>query len=147
MKYSNIITHLSIASWNVQGLISKETNKIDDPNFIHEIQKHHIIALQETHTTSDMYINVPGYYTYQVSRPHVGRKAHGGIAILVKNELRAGVRFLSAETTDLVWVCLKKEFFHTARDVYVGAIYISPYNSSYTKRLEYNHFDVVEQEI
>jgi exonuclease III len=68
MRSLHHISHLSIASWNVQGLKSKEFNKINDTQFVHEIQKHHIIALQETHTSGDMNININGYYTYQVCR-------------------------------------------------------------------------------
>ena len=115
------ISHLSIASWNVQGLLNKEGIKTEDPFFVNEIKKHHIVALQETHSVSYMSIIVPGYYSYQVSRPKSGNKAHGGIAILVRDDLRAGVKFYPAEISDILWVCLKKGFFNTNNDVYIGA--------------------------
>jgi exonuclease III len=141
------ISHLSIASWNVQGLIGKSYNKLKDPSFLQELKKHHVIALIETHCTTDTSITIPGYYTHQVCRPKSNSKAHGGIAILVRSELRAGIKFYHATTNDIIWVCLKKEFFNTNQDIYIGAVYLSPVNSTYTKKLDYNPFDIQEKEL
>jgi len=137
------ISHLSVASWNVQGLGSKVT----DQTFLNEIRKHHILALVETHCTSDMHIAIEGYYTYQVNRSKTGNKAHGGIAFIVKNELRPGIKFYSAQSNDLLWIHLKKDFFRLQSDIFIGAVYISPLNSSYSKKLEYDPFEIIEQEI
>ena len=137
------ISHLSIASWNVQGLKAK----LNDPCFITEVKKHHIIALVETHYDDNTQLALEGYCVYQVNRAKSGHKAHGGIAIFVKKELRPGIKFYPAQSNDLLWVCLKKEFFNTLAHVFIGAVYISPANSSYTKKLDYDPFDIIESEI
>ena len=54
----NNSTSLSIASWNGQGITSKIFNKLDDSIFINELQKHHIIGLQETHGNSELILKV-----------------------------------------------------------------------------------------
>ena len=68
------LSHISIASWNIQGIKSKYLNKTDDCNFNREIKKHHIVALQETHSSPDSNIQVDGYCSYRVSRPLSGKK-------------------------------------------------------------------------
>jgi hypothetical protein len=143
MKNVHSISHLSIASWNVQGLGSK----LNDASFVRELRKHHIIALLETHCTSDTQIALDGYLGHHVYRPKSGSKAHGGISIFVKKELRPGIKFYSAKSTDLLWICLKKEFFKTTSEIFIGAVYISPLNSTYSKKLEYDPLDIIEQEI
>ena len=147
MNSSHYISHLSVGSWNVQGLKGSSYNKLDDPTFIKEISKHHVIGLVETHCTHDSDLTVPGYCSYQACRPKSGNKAHGGVVALVKTELKKGVKFYPARTNDLVWVCLKKEFFNTNEDIYIAVVYLSPINSTYAKRLDYDVFDVLEQEI
>jgi len=76
------LSHISVASWNIQGIKSKELNKVEDCKFISEIKKHHIVALQETHCSPNNYIQIDGYCTHQLNRPLSGKKAHGGIAFL-----------------------------------------------------------------
>ena len=139
MKSYYNLSHLSIASWNVHGL----GKKASDPKFLKEINKHHIIALVETHGSDDKPIAIEGYYAYQVNRS----KAHGGIAFIIKKELRHGVKFYPAQTSDMLWVCLKKEFFKLQADMSIGAVYIPLVNSSYARKLEYDIFECVEEEI
>ena len=140
-------SYLSIVSWNVQGIRSLEMNKMNDPLFLKEIEKHHIIGLCETHSDANTHINVDGFSAFQINRDKSGKKSHGGIAILVRKEISSGVKFLKARTNDMAWVCLKKDFFHTKNDIYMAMIYISPANSTYTKQLEYDVFEVIEDEI
>jgi hypothetical protein len=53
----------------------------------------------------------------------------------------------STKVNDIAWICLKKELFHTDNDMYLAMAYISPANSTYTKQLNYNPFDIIEDEI
>ena len=43
---------LSIGVWNVNGLVSKEFDKLNDVSFLNCIKKLDIVGLVETHTTS-----------------------------------------------------------------------------------------------
>ena len=101
MKTNLYMSHLSIASWNVQGLKGVSYNKLDDPDFIQEICKHHVIGLVETHCAPGTNVTVPGYISYQACRHKSDNKAHGGIAILVRNELRPGIKFYHASTNEI----------------------------------------------
>ena len=122
--------YISFASWNIQGISSKNLNKVHDPVFLKEICKHDVIALQETHCAPSDHIVIPGYVVHQVSRPLSGRKAHGGIALIVKKELKEGIKFIDSQSQDRLWLCMKKKFFHIDEDVYISTMYISPYNST-----------------
>jgi exonuclease III len=141
------LSHISIASWNIQGIKSKEFNKITDPIFIREIQKHHIIALQETHCLPESHIHVKGYHPFLVNRLPSRHKAHGGQAFLVKEELFSGIQFIEGQTKDIAWLRLKKEFFELPKDMYIATIYMSPINSTFSKKLDYNPFDIIEHEL
>ena len=115
---------MSVASWNIQGLGNAMCRKLDDNTFINEISKHHIVGLQETHATVDTQIVVNGYHSCQVVRPKSKNVSHGGIAILVKNELRKAVKFYQSPTPDFAWVKLDQTFFGLEKDLIIGFIYI-----------------------
>ena len=85
------LSHLSIATCNIQGLKSMVRNKTQDTGFLNEI--HHIIGLTETHCSDEDDIHIPVYLVHQLKSPRTGRKAHGGIAFLVKSELKPGITF------------------------------------------------------
>ena len=139
---------MSLASWNVQGLKSKSLDKCNCPTFMSEIRKHHIISIQETHCSPDTYIKIPGYQVHQMNRPKSGNKKHGGIAILVKGTIKNGVQFLKPTSHNILWIQLKKEFFSMSEDIFIGAIYISPSNSSFSKRNDIdNPYEEIEKEM
>lgn len=68
--------------WNANGL----------PNHTLEVQKYiqlnniDMMLISETHFTSKHYFNINGYKFYHTMHPD--RKAHGGSAILIKNNIR-----------------------------------------------------------
>lgn len=142
-----LLSHLSIASWNVQGLYNQDLNKLEDPLFLKEIRKHHIVAVQETHCAPDYYIHVDGYCSHQANRPLTGNVAHGGVGFLVKKEIRRGVKFITGATNDIIWLCLKKDFFNLPKDIYIACIYIPPVNSTYSQKLNYKPYEIIEKEV
>jgi exonuclease III len=102
---------LKIAYWNVEGLkLSSSDPKTEDPRFVSEIKKHDIICLAETHCSEEQYINVDGYRCFKICRSKAKRvnRYFGGIAILYKESLQAGVKFLEHKNNDYVWVKLSK---------------------------------------
>ena len=103
MRSIRSISHLS---WNIEGL----GNKLYDKCVIDKIRKHHIVALLETHGNAHTHIAIECYYTYQANRPKSGKKLHGSIAILVKQELRPGIKFYPAQSSDLLWTVSRKNF-------------------------------------
>ena len=96
----------SVIHWNIEGIMSREFgNKIKQPELLNILNKYDIIALTETHANQDILINLPGYSSIQVNRPkhHRARKHSGGLAILVKQEMREAVSFLQSTSKDILW--------------------------------------------
>ncbi len=126
----------------MQGLKGSSYNKLQDQSFLDEIYKHHIIGLTETHSSPGEDITVSGYTTFQSNRQKSKQKAHGGLAFLVHNDIRPGVRFIPGSSNDIIWALLKREFFGIKEDLYIGLVYFSPANSTYSKKLECSPFDI-----
>ncbi len=141
------ISHLSIATWNIQGLKGNTFNKTDDMDFMSKIGKHHIIGLTETHCIPSDNIVIPGYHAFQASRPKTKNKAHGGVAIIVKETIRPGVKFFKGESNDIVWIQLMKEYFNMEKDTFIGCTYVSPKNSSYSRGIDRSPFDILNKDI
>jgi hypothetical protein len=77
--------------------MSKEGNKIDDPFFINKIDKYDLAFLTETHIGYDTNIPIIGnFICYIVCRPKTkaNNRYFGGIAILIKKELKPHIKIL-----------------------------------------------------
>ena len=66
------------------------------------------------------------------------------LAILVKNQLRQGVKFLQSMSSEYQWFLLKKDFFGFNADIYVCCVYFPPRNSTYNINCVNNN-DLFEQ--
>ena len=122
---------LSVIHWNIEGIMSREFgNKIRQPELLNILNIYDIIALTETHANQDILINLPGYNSVQVNHPkhHRSRKHSGGLAILVKLEIREAVSFSQSTSKDILWLKIKSDALYIISDVYFGVVYISPKN-------------------
>lgn len=74
--------YIRIAQWNANGLLKhKEEIKIFlETNFID------VLLISETHFTNRSYFNIPKYKLYFTNHPD--GTAHGGTAILIKNQIK-----------------------------------------------------------
>jgi exonuclease III len=140
---------IRITHWNVNGLSSKLGSKLLDPSFVKQTEKSDIILLTETHETVPNSISLSGYYSYQVNRRkhENAKKGSGGVAILVKNSLKQNVSFIQSESCNVAWMRLDHKYVGHSQDVYVGAVYISPLNSTYRKNIENETWDILEKEV
>ena len=138
---------IKISAWNINGLISKECNKLNDENFIKMISDKDIIILTETKCQKDQTIHLPGYYCFQVNRTPLktAKTESGGIAFLCKQEYRQGIRILPENSEDFLWIRLRKEFFNIKDDLYICAIYDPPPQSSYSLRQQQDPLEYVEE--
>ena len=137
---------LKFAYWNIQGL---NASKLEDSRLADKIGKHDLICIAETHYDNSQNINVPGYKCFKVCRVKNKKinRCFGGLAILYKNELQGGVKFLEHKNNDYVWVKLCKVFFGTNKDNYLCAAYIPPENSSYNKIRNEETLDMIENDM
>lgn len=72
--------NLTFCVWNVGGLISKNYNKIQDNNFINQINTYDIILLCETHIGYGTPVNIEGYNYFPVCRAQSSnRRFYGGL--------------------------------------------------------------------
>lgn len=126
-------TNLKIASWNVNGMGGADLRKLKDEQFLTEINKYDIVALLETHCPKDKTVYVPGYYPHMSYVTYKGKKEIGGIALLIRDEIKPNVSIVK-ENEDFLWFKLDKFFFSLERDLYICAAYIPPEKSKYLKR-------------
>ena len=122
-----IIKHnLKILSWNIQSPSSFEGNKFENSNFVEIINHHDFACLQETRRD----VHLAGYRSVCNTR---NDKKHGGVSILIRNNLIEGTEIIkNLENSDYMVCKLNKEFFSTPTDVFIVNSYIKPQNSSAT---------------
>jgi len=125
-------TKLKVASWNINGMGGTNQTKLRDKHFIQEISQHDIIALSETHCAKNKYVCLPGYYSYQTYINYPGKRAIGGIALLIKKSIKPAVHIVK-DADDFLWFKLDGHFFGLERDTYICAMYIPPEKSNYLK--------------
>ena len=70
-----------------------------------------------------------------------------GISVYIKNDILKRTSVTHGESPDIMWVCLKKSFFHLEEDIFIGFIYLAPINSTLTNALEYHSFEMLEKDI
>jgi len=144
--------NLSVVCWNIQSVKKNHISLLEDNEVLNKLTQYDIICLTETHAKDPQELSIKGYSSYQVTRPklHRARKFSGGIAVFVKNEIRPGIKFIHSESlpSDVIWLKLCNSFFKGwDTDKYLGIAYFSPINSTYTKRLDIDYFELLEQEI
>ena len=140
---------LKIASWNINGVISKNHNKLHDPNFAHKIKNHDIVFLMETKCSPTKPISFPGYYSYNLYRKSLksAKTDSGGITVLCKDIYRKGIKILQSKSEDYLWVKIDSAFFHLPKDLYICAVYDPPPNSTYSLRLPKDPLELMEEDI
>ena len=74
-------TQIKIAVWNSNGL----QQRIQETKAFIHTHDIDILLVSETHLTDKNYINIPHYTMYDTKHP--SGKAHGGTAIIIKNEI------------------------------------------------------------
>ena len=141
-----------ICTWNIQGAIHKELgNKLDDSEVFNTIKENDITCLLETHADSNSNLDVQGYETTSVNKTKIWccHKHLGGITILVRDEIKKGVKMIrsAALPHDVVWVKLDKIYFRQMCDIFIAFTYISPSNSTYSQRQDHDMFSLLESEV
>ena len=137
---------MSMAYWNIHGIGQKLNN---DNSLSNIINKYDICMLAETWLSTTAELNIDGYHSFVKSRPkHIRAKRHsGGIALLVRQEYRKGVKLVETSNENVIWVKLDKQFFNVESHLYLGAIYIPPKGSTYVKDKQISPFSKLLEEI
>lgn len=141
---------VKITTWNVNGLYNKSQDycKLDDSLFVNRILPYDIVGLVETHSSQDNRINVSDYFCFQNDRPKksTARKASGGLAVLIKNSIRPGVKIVGSDQIS-IWLKLDKTFFNGQYDTYLSIVYIPPENSTFSLNTNVDPFQILERQV
>ena len=103
---------MKFCSFNVEGLF----DKLQDKEFTQVIQSYDFITLVETWLPTKSKISIEGFYSFSKSRKknERARRYSGGISILVKQNLKRGLKIIDEKCESFLWVKLCKDFstFH-----------------------------------
>ncbi|CAG2248789.1 unnamed protein product [Mytilus edulis] len=109
------------------GLISENHDKTTDPSFLAEFKNDDLIFLTETHAGYDSCISFENFQYYPFCRSKSKNNRYfGGLGILIRNNIRKGVKFQNDGTSEYQWLKLCKEFFNFKRDIFICIVYYAP---------------------
>lgn len=116
-------------------------NKLEDQDCNRIIKNYEICALIETHLSplNEQDIRLDGYkihHRYRKRNTGNSRRASGGLAICIKDNIHPGVKYIDNVCEDLQWIKLDKSFFSMNNDIYVCFVYANPVNSTYNPDCE-----------
>ena len=140
-----------ISSWNIHGayyLINNyRINKLEDPDFINVIDKHDILCLQETHCSQNDSPHT--HLTKFDGIPHcrkasANNKHYGGMMLLVRKTIRAGVKVVSTSDPEILGVKMDRNFFGLKEDIHIWFTYAPPITSPYARSRK-NVLDCLEK--
>ena len=143
-------SNLKVGYWNIEGLkISSSLPKTEDIRFIEEVKKHDLFCIAETHCDNDQSIDIENYKCFKIcrSKNRKNNRTFGGLAVLYKNSLQNGIKFLEHKNSDYVWVKLCRNFFSLSQDVYICVAYIPPEHSTFYKTRGENTLMYIETDI
>lgn len=132
-------SQLKIIAWNIEGIKSRLWgNKLKSNEFLDMAKNHDIIGLTETHALEESLV-VPGFTCFQLNRRNTKNlsRGNGGIAVFVKHDVSKGVVLVNSNNENILWLKLKKTFFGTERDIFLGTVYFSPKIYETTNKLDY----------
>ncbi len=118
----NFISNLNIALLNVCGLKAK----LKGPDFEEFAHKFDIVCLTETKLDELDCVNLPDYRLLRKDRKKK-RRASGGVAILVKENIAHRIQILNTEVDDTLWFTVTN--IGLEKDVLFGLVYIPPRTS------------------
>ena len=131
--------------WNVRGF---SDDKLNDPVVSKMLEGSDFIFLSETHCKPGENIHLSGYKSQSYCRP-ISKKINrsfGGISILFKKELEAGVKILRTNP-DYIWLELSRDFFGMECNLYICCVYIPPENSPFYKNRDQDTLQCLENDL
>jgi hypothetical protein len=91
-----------------------------------------------------------GYESFSKSRnPHSlgANRIYGGVAAYIRRAISQGVKPVNSDITDVLWLQFSSKFFNLDRDIFLGIIYLPPYQSPWYNQIGSDIFDELSQEI
>lgn len=129
-------------SWNVNGL----SRKINDPDFLHVLNKYDIIFLQETWLSEANCLNldIEGYlsdHIYGNKSPNTKRgRFSGGISVYYKLGLKNRIKIVKKNLYGILWMKLDSDLFEFRENVYFCNVYNIPRTSTVVNEDTFDFF-------
>lgn len=143
------MSRLGISYWNVHGHVSKCVgDKLCDPEFLSLLEGTDIIGLGELHAERE--VSVPGFISIKQkirTKKFLGPKIAGGIAVLVREEVKDLVQVLENSNEDSIWIKINSKKYGGKNDIYVGTYYVSPDSNSERNRKNYDFLSAINNEV
>ena len=137
--YAQSQTSVRFSLLNIQGLVSRRTNKLKSSELQHIFESSDLVLLTETWTDDFSDISVNHFEHFVLNRRHIkagSRRNSGGIILYIRN------KFVSKNT--LVFTSegkIDKSVLSAENDLYVCLCYVIPDDSSRQSMVESNIFD------
>ena len=151
---SLVYNYLNIGVWNIQGLFQSINKykicKLDDESVRKRIKRFDILCLQETlcGPCDTQNLNFKGYKLIPLHRKvSKNNRYYGGSLLLIKSNIRAGIKILDQRRGDKIWIKLCKDYFGLQKDLYTCFAYINPKNSPYILSADTDPFQEIEMEV
>ncbi|KAL5254064.1 hypothetical protein ACHWQZ_G013727 [Mnemiopsis leidyi] len=116
-------TQTKIFSWNIQSSNSVGGSKFDESEFCRLFEASAFVCLQEIRQP----VKHPGFRSFNNTRK---TQKHGGVSILVRNDISKGVHQTKCSIEDVVICKLDKIFFNLPSDLFLINAYIKPAQTS-----------------
>ena len=146
-------TFINIGVWNIQGLFPKVNNvkvcKLEDPEILKRIADFDVFCFQEIQCSDkELKFNVPGFRKFPFTRKvSSNNRFYGGSLLLIKSNIKEGVKIIENNNPEKVWIKFEKKFFNLTKDLYQCFSYAPPLNSPYTQSLDYDVLETLENDI
>ena len=101
---------INVGFWNINKLISKQVDKSKDNLFIGSINKCDIICLAEVKSDISS-CNFNEHVLHYIERKCLkGKQSYGGLGILVKRNLKKGVKYMPSTCSEYQWILMDRDF-------------------------------------
>ena len=138
-------TSLNIGYWNINKLISKQTDKSKDDLFINTINKSDIFGLAEVKCDLNKF-HFDNFVTLYIERKSkIGNQSYGRLGILVRNTIRKGVKYPPVKCSEYQWLKLDKTYFGLDKDMYI--CFIPPQYSSFYVDQNVDSLELLDNDI
>lgn len=129
---------------NVQGLVTKFTNKLHSQELKDIFCCSDFVFLTETWSDSLVDLSVPGFTLIQLSRVEKKqntKRNSGGIAIYIRESFKKYCTLLEKDSDDIIWIKIGGQLLNLTHDLYVCLCYIVPSASSREALIEMDVLD------
>ena len=138
-KFGKFLNFVEIGFWNINGIFqnvgSGKVSKLTDEDFLQKIYNLDIFALAETHVGSKQEICVKNFISCSSTRRiSKNGRYYGGLTVFVKSIIKPGVKIISLDDPEKIWIKLDKYFFNLDNDIFVAFVYIPPNDSPYLQK-------------